>query len=77
MTAMRKKLNIFKLQLPIYYIRIGNINWCKCEHCNNEPREIDCPWCRQADATPIASAKILVREGGILPSSLYGQVPNY
>ena len=33
MKAMRKKLNIFMLQLPIYYVRIGNLNWSKGRHC--------------------------------------------
>ena len=33
----RKKLSIFTLQLVIYY----NLDWCKCEHCKNEAREID------------------------------------
>ena len=56
----RKKLNIFTLQLPIYYthIRIRNLDWCKCGHCKNEERKIDCLCCREVDAMLIASAKI-------------------
>ena len=38
MKAMRKKLNIFTLQLPIYYI----LDWCKYGHCINEATEIEC-----------------------------------
>ena len=26
---------------------IGNINWCKCGHCKNKVREIDCLSCRE------------------------------
>ena len=37
-----KEINIFTHQLPIYYSRIGNFNWCKCGHCKNEARVIDC-----------------------------------
>ena len=59
MTAMSKKLNIFTLQLPLH-IRIGNLNWYKCGHCNNEGREIDCLCCREieVDAMVFNSAKI-------------------
>ena len=47
MRAMRKKLNIFTLELSSYYIRIGNLNKCKCGHCKNEARKIDCFCCRE------------------------------
>ena len=52
MRVIRKKLNIFMLQLPIYYIldRIGNLDWNKCGHCKNESREIDCLCCREVNA---------------------------
>ena len=59
MRGMRKKLNTFMLQLPIYYIYLY---WGKCGHCNNEAREIDCLCCRKVDAVLIASAKILEYE---------------
>ena len=72
--AMRKKLNIFTLQLPI---RLGNLIWCKCKYCKNEAREIDCPYCREVDAMLIASAKIPERKGKILPFSFYVQLLNY
>ena len=39
MRFMRKKLNLFTLQLPIF------IYWCKYRHSQNETREIDCPCC--------------------------------
>ena len=43
MRAMRKKLNIFTIQLPICYLlycRINNLDLCKCGHCKNKTREI-------------------------------------
>ena len=30
--------------------RVGNLEWCKCEECNIEKREIDCLCCQEADA---------------------------
>ena len=71
--------NVFTLQLPIHYIlyQNKNIDWCKCGHCKNEAREIDCPCCREVNAVLIASAKILKREGSILLSSFYGQLSDY
>ena len=59
----RKEVNIFTLQLPIYYsIRIRILYWGKCGHCKYEAREIDCLCCREADAMLIALAKIPERE---------------
>ena len=26
----------------LLHIRIRNLNWCKCGHCKNKEREIDC-----------------------------------
>ena len=70
MRTMRKKLNIFMLQLSIYYIlekKIGtNTDIPK------EARETVCLCCRKVDAMLIASAKIPELEG-----SFYGQLPNY
>ena len=74
--VMRKKLNIFTLQLPVYYILIGNLNWCKCGHCKNEAIEKYCLCCRKVDAKLIALAETPGREGSISPSSFYGQLPN-
>ena len=75
----RKRLNIFTRQLPIYLdsIRRGNLDWCKCGHCKNEAREIDCPYCREVDVVLIASAKIPERKGSISSSSFYGHLPDY
>ena len=67
---IRQKLNVFTLQLPIYYILEQEISiGCKCGH-----REKSC---RELDAMLIASAKIPEREGSILPSNFYGQLPVY
>ena len=59
------------------HIRIGNLDWCKCRHCKNKAREIDCLCCKEVDAMLIASVKIPEREGSIFPSSFYGQLPDY
>ena len=56
----------------LLHIRIGNLDWCKCGHCKNEAREIDCLCCREVNAMLIASAKIPEREGSISPCRLYG-----
>ena len=56
----------------LLHIRIGNLDWCKCRHCKNEAREIDCLCCREVNAMLIASAKIPEREGSISPCRLYG-----
>ena len=74
MRAIWKKLNIFMLQLPIYY-RLEYLYWCKCRHCKNEARKIDCLCCRDVDLTHIALAKIPEREGSISPCSCYGWLP--
>ena len=39
----------------LLHIRIGNLARCKCEHCKNEAREIDCLCCREVDAMLIAA----------------------
>ena len=67
MKAMRKKRNVFKLQLSNY--------WCECGHCKNEAREIDCLCCRKVDAMLIAAAKIPKSDGSISPSSFYVNCP--
>ena len=33
----------------LLHIRIGNLAWCKCRHCKNEVRAIDCLCCREMD----------------------------
>ena len=75
--AMRKKLKIFTFQMSIYYILIGNLARCKCEHCKNEAREKDCPCRREVDAKLIALIKTPGRERSISPSSFYGQLPDF
>ena len=71
----RKKLNIswrFNGRFITYIIRIGNLDWCKCGHCNNEAREIDCLCWREMGAMLTASAKITQREGSISPRNFMG-----
>ena len=46
----------------LLHIRIGNLIWCKCGHCKNEVKEINCLCCRELDAMLIASAKNPERE---------------
>ena len=53
----------------LLYIRIGNLDQCKCSHCKNEESEIVCLCCRQVDAVLTATAKIPESEGRISPSS--------
>ena len=68
MRAMRKKLetkHTHASPADLLHIRIGNLDWCKCEHFKNEPREIDCLFCREVDAMLIGLAKIPEREGRI------------
>ena len=60
----------------LLHIRTGNLNWCKCGHCKNEARDIDCLCCREVDAIVIASAKIQEREGSISPCRFHGQLPD-
>jgi len=31
-------------------VRVGKLNWCKCELCSYENREIDCLCCQEVDA---------------------------
>ena len=59
----------------LLHIRIGNLDWCKCEYCKNEAKEIDCLGCREVNtmliAMLIASAKIPEREESISPCRYY------
>ena len=36
--------------VDLLHNRIGNLDWCKCGHCKNEAREIDCLCYREVDA---------------------------
>ena len=49
----------------------------KCGHYESEVREVNCLYCREVDAMLVASAKIREHEGGISPSSFYGNLPEY
>ena len=53
-----------------YSIRVGDLNWCKCRHCKNEAKEIECLCCRDVDSMLTALAKVPQCEGSILLSSL-------
>ena len=61
----------------LLHIRIGNIDWCKCGHCKNEARKIDCLCCREieVDAVVIISAKIPQCVGKISPPAFMGYYP--
>ena len=75
----RKKLDIFTLQLLIYYIQYSNrkSQLVQMWTLQKLSKKIVCLGCREVDAIVIASAKIPECEGSILPSSFYGQLPDY
>ena len=50
--------HIHAVAADLLHIRIGNLDWCKCRHCKNEAREIDCLCCKEVDEMLIASVKI-------------------
>ena len=52
----------------LWQIRIGNINWCKCEHCKNEPREVNCPWCREVQCLLLRLKSWSAREASCHPA---------
>ena len=56
----------------VLHIRIGNLDWCKCGHCKNEAREIDCVSCREMDVVLIASTKIPERKVNISLCNFHG-----
>ena len=65
---MRKKTkHTHASAADLLYIRIENLDWCKCGHWKNEAREIDCICCREVNAVLIASIKISEREESIFP----------
>ena len=57
-------------------LRIENLNCCKCGHCKNEAREIDCLFCRMVDSMLSASAKIPEHKESISQPSFCEQMPN-
>ena len=80
MRDMRKKLNIFILHAStanLLHIRIRNLDWCKCGHCKNETRKIDCLCCREIemDTMVIISTKIPKCVGKISPPAFMGYYP--
>ena len=77
MRAMRKKQNIYASAADLLHIRIGNLNCCKCGHCKNGARGIDCLCCREieVDAVVIISAKIPQCERSITPPAFMGYCP--
>ena len=48
--------DIYVLVADLLHIRIVNFRCCKCGHCKNKGREIDCLCCREVVAMLIASA---------------------
>ena len=56
----------------LLHIRIGNLDWCKCNHFENKAGEIGFLCCREEDAMLIALAKFPERDGNISPSIYYG-----
>ena len=58
----------------LLHTRIGNLDWCKCRHCKNEAREVDCLCCREVDAVLLASAKIPEHEGNLAIQLLWATV---
>ena len=69
----RKKLNIFTLQVPIYYIQYKN----RKSRLVLMRREIDCLCCSETDEMVIASVKIPECEGSITSRSFYGHLSDY
>ena len=71
--------HIYSSAADLLHITIGNLNWCKCGPCKNEAREVDCLCCREIEVGVMVmnSTKIPQGEVRILPSSFYGQLPDY
>ena len=67
----------FSRRFITYSTRIGNLDWCKCGHCKNEAREIDCLRCWEVDAMLICSVKSQSAREASLHPSFYGHLPNY
>ena len=58
--------------VDLLHIRIGNLDWCKCGHCKNKAREIDCLCCREVNSMLTALAKIPEGKGSISTCRFYG-----
>ena len=75
----RKILNIFTLQLSIYYIQYWNrkSQLVQMRTLQKRSEEIDCLCCRGMDAILIPSIKIPESKGSISTSSFYGQLADF
>ena len=49
--------HIHAFAADLLYVRKKNLDWCKCWHCINDAREIDCLCCREVDAMLIVWLK--------------------
>ena len=49
--------HIHAFAADLLYVRKKNLDWCKCWHCINAAREIDCLCCREVDAMLIVRLK--------------------
>ena len=71
----KKTKHIHSSDADLLHIRIGNLDWCKWEHCKNKAREIDCLCYGEVDAMLIALGRIPEHKGSISPSTFYGKLP--
>ena len=69
--------HIYTSAANLLHIRIGNLNWCKCGHCKNEVREIDCLCWRGVDAMFTVSAKIPEAREASRHSTFMGNFPTF
>ena len=53
----REKETKYIYAIATDYMSIGNLDWCKCRHCRNEVREMDCLCCREVLRLKSQSAK--------------------
>ena len=49
--------HIHAFAADLLYVTKKNLDWCKCWHCINDAREIDCLCCREVDAMLIVWLK--------------------
>ena len=43
--------HIYASAADLLHMRIENLNWCKCGHCKNKTRKIDCLCCREVEVS--------------------------
>ena len=70
--ATFKIKHVYASAAVLLHIRIGNNDWCKCGHCKNKAREIDCLCCREVNSMLTALAKIPEGKGSISTCRFYG-----